>query len=82
MPLTLYSHPFSSYCQKVLIAFWENDVSFEYRHLEEPGARGLRGGSRIHLAASMPGRCASNSAWPSISSSRQTQTRCPAQRFT
>jgi glutathione S-transferase len=38
MPLTLYSHPFSSYCQKVLIAFWENDVSFEYRHLEEPGA--------------------------------------------
>ncbi len=38
MPLTLYSHPFSSYCQKVLIAFWENDVSFQYRHLEEPGA--------------------------------------------
>src|SRR5829696_3602163 len=38
MPLTLYSHPFSSYCQKVLIAFWENDLSFEYRHLEEPGA--------------------------------------------
>jgi glutathione S-transferase len=38
MPLTLYSHPFSSYCQKVLIALWENDTPFAYRHLEEPGA--------------------------------------------
>ncbi len=38
MPLTLYSHPFSSYCQKVLIALWENGISFVYRHLEEPGA--------------------------------------------
>ena len=38
MPLTLYSHPFSSYCQKVLIALWENDTPFDYRHLEEPGA--------------------------------------------
>lgn len=38
MSLTLYAHPFSSYCQKVLIAFWENDVPFTYRHLEEEGA--------------------------------------------
>lgn len=38
MPLMLYSHPFSSYCQKVLIALWENDTPFAYRHLEEPGA--------------------------------------------
>lgn len=37
MPLTLYSHPFSSYCQKVLIALWENGTPFAYRHLEEPG---------------------------------------------
>src|ERR1700735_2916439 len=36
--LTLYSHPFASYCQKVLIALWENEVPFTYRHLEEPGA--------------------------------------------
>ena len=36
--LTLYAHPFSSYCQKVLIALWENDVPFSYRHLENPGA--------------------------------------------
>jgi glutathione S-transferase len=38
MALTLYSHPFSSYCQKVLVALWENDVAFTYRHLEAPGA--------------------------------------------
>lgn len=38
MSLTLYSHPFSSYCQKVLIALWENETPFTYRHLEEPGA--------------------------------------------
>src|ERR1700733_6588143 len=38
LSLTLYSHPFSSYCQKVLIALWENETPFTYRHLEEPGA--------------------------------------------
>lgn len=38
MSLTLYAHPFSSYCQKVLVAFYENDVPFEYRTLEDPSA--------------------------------------------
>ena len=38
MTLTLYAHPFSSYCQKVQIAFYENDLAFTYRNLEEPGA--------------------------------------------
>ncbi len=38
MSLTLYAHPFSSYCQKVLVALWENDTPFTYRNLEEPGA--------------------------------------------
>jgi glutathione S-transferase len=38
MSLTLYAHPFSSYCQKVLVALWENEIPFAYRHLEEPGA--------------------------------------------
>ncbi|MGH6813400.1 MAG: glutathione S-transferase family protein [Methylocella sp.] len=33
MALTLYAHPFSSYCQKVLIALYENCVAFEYRML-------------------------------------------------
>jgi glutathione S-transferase len=35
----LYAHPFSSYCQKVLIALYEHDTPFEYRHLEHPGAQ-------------------------------------------
>jgi glutathione S-transferase len=34
----LYSHPFSSYSQKVLIALYENDTPFDYRNLEEPAA--------------------------------------------
>ena len=34
----LYAHPFSSYCQKVLVALYENATPFEYRMLEEPGA--------------------------------------------
>jgi glutathione S-transferase len=38
MSLTLYAHPFSSYCQKVLMALWEKELPFTYRHLEEPGA--------------------------------------------
>lgn len=28
-----YAHPFSSYCQKVLIALYENDVAFDFRML-------------------------------------------------
>ncbi len=31
MPLLFYGHPFSSYCQKVLIALYENDVPFDFR---------------------------------------------------
>ena len=36
--MKLYSHPFSSYSQKVLIALYENDTPFDYRNLEEPAA--------------------------------------------
>lgn len=40
MSLTLYAHPFSSYCQKVQIAFYENATPFTYRLLgpEDPAA--------------------------------------------
>ncbi|BAU49381.1 glutathione S-transferase [Sulfurifustis variabilis] len=31
--MKLYAHPFSSYCQKVLIALYENGTPFEYRLL-------------------------------------------------
>ncbi|VVD27393.1 glutathione S-transferase family protein [Paraburkholderia dioscoreae] len=33
MPLKLYAHPFSSYCQKVLTALYENGTPFELRLL-------------------------------------------------
>jgi len=33
MSMKLYAHPFSSYCQKALIALYENDTSFEFRML-------------------------------------------------
>jgi glutathione S-transferase len=36
--MKLYAHPFSSYCQKVLIALYENATPFEYRSLEEAAA--------------------------------------------
>ena len=37
MTLQLFAHPFSSYCWKVLIALYENDTPFEYRHIEHDG---------------------------------------------
>jgi glutathione S-transferase len=33
MSLTLFAHPFSSYCQKVLIALYENAIPFTFRLL-------------------------------------------------
>jgi glutathione S-transferase len=33
MSLSLFAHPFSSYCQKVLIALYENDTPFAWRLL-------------------------------------------------
>ena len=37
MSLELYAHPLSSYCQKVLIALYENDTRFTYRALQDDG---------------------------------------------
>lgn len=36
--MKLYAHPFSSYCQKVLIALYENATPFEYRMLGDAEA--------------------------------------------
>jgi glutathione S-transferase len=38
MSLTLYAHPFSSYCWKALIGLYETDIPFTYRHMEHEGA--------------------------------------------
>jgi glutathione S-transferase len=37
----LYAHPFSSYSQKSLIAFYENDIPFEFRILEPANASAI-----------------------------------------
>ncbi|WP_269714421.1 glutathione S-transferase family protein [Caulobacter sp. NIBR2454] len=37
MTIELFAHPFSSYCQKALIALYENDVPFVFRMLEDEG---------------------------------------------
>ncbi len=39
MGMQLYAHPFSSYCQKVLIALYENAIRFEFRMLAPDDAR-------------------------------------------
>jgi glutathione S-transferase len=31
LTLVLYGHPFSSYCQKVVVALYENDLPFDFR---------------------------------------------------
>jgi glutathione S-transferase len=50
--LTLYAHPFSSYCWKVLIALWENDVPFAYKSLaDEANGAAL---ARLWPIAKMP----------------------------
>lgn len=36
MSLELFLHPLSSYCHKVLIAFYENDVPFETKRVDDP----------------------------------------------
>lgn len=38
MSLTLYAHPFASYCWKVLIALYENGTPFIYRKIDDDAA--------------------------------------------
>ena len=32
--MELFAHPFSSYCWKVLVPLWENDIAFTYRNVD------------------------------------------------
>jgi glutathione S-transferase len=49
MPLTLYYHPLASYCHKVLIALYENEIAFEGRIIDLGDA-----GDRSELQALWP----------------------------
>lgn len=42
MALQLYYHPFSSYCQKVLVALYENDTPFERCELAGPDSPAMQ----------------------------------------
>lgn len=42
MTLELYAHPFSSYCQKALVALYENGTPFEWRLLQGPDSPAAR----------------------------------------
>lgn len=47
MPLQLYFHPFSSYCQKALVALYENAVPFEPHLLDGPDSPASRQLARL-----------------------------------
>ena len=46
MSLKFYSHPLSSFCQKALIALYENDTPFELQMVDLMSEQGL---SLIHI---------------------------------
>ena len=54
MALQLYAHPFSSYCQKALIALYENDTPFEFRMLDPSEKRNLVEFAKLSPMRRMP----------------------------
>lgn len=52
--MKLYAHPFSSYCQKVLIALYENDTPFEFRMLTPDDAATRSEHARLWPLKKMP----------------------------
>jgi glutathione S-transferase len=54
MTLQLFAHPFSSYCQKVLIALYENDTPFEFRMLDPSERRNLVEFAKLSPMRRMP----------------------------
>jgi glutathione S-transferase len=54
MSIGLYAHPFSSYCQKVLIALYENAIPFELRLLAPESEQALREHRTLWPLAKMP----------------------------
>ena len=52
--LLLYAHPFSSYCQKVLVALYENDIPFAWRLLARDNPQVLQQWSTLWPLQRMP----------------------------
>ena len=60
MSLQLFAHPFSSYCQKVLIALWADGTPFDYRMLDEAHPENMAELART--GRSRNSRCSSTTA--------------------
>src|SRR6201992_4326722 len=54
MALTLYAHPFSSYCQKVLIALYEHAIPFSLREVNFGDAESVRAVAGVWPMKRMP----------------------------
>lgn len=52
--LILYAHPFSSYCQKVLVALYENGTPFEWRLLSPDQPQALQDWATLWPLKRMP----------------------------
>lgn len=52
--MKLYAHPFSSYCQKALIALYENDIAFEYCMLAPDNPQAVAEHAALWPLARMP----------------------------
>ncbi|CAJ97296.1 Glutathione S-transferase [Cupriavidus necator] len=52
--MELYAHPFSSYCQKVLVALYENAIPFEFRMLSPEHAQNMDELARLWPLRRMP----------------------------
>jgi glutathione S-transferase len=54
MALTLYAHPLSSYCQKALIALYENDIPFDFHMLAHDDETAIAEFARLWPVKRMP----------------------------
>ncbi len=54
MTLTLYAHPLSSYCQKVLIALYEHEIPFEWKLLSQETPENVAEFARLWPMQLMP----------------------------
>jgi glutathione S-transferase len=52
--LLLYAHPFSSYCQKVLVALYENSTPFTWRLLTQDNPQALQAWTALWPLQRMP----------------------------
>jgi hypothetical protein len=71
MPLTLYYHPLSSFCHKVLIALYEHGIEFEKRIIDLSSATDRAELEALWPIAPQPRPCSMPAPWcPSQTTAR------------